>query len=209
MESANDLEATQLDALSEVANIGAGHAATALSQLVKGRRVMIDVPTVKLVSQENFADVFDDPDQLHFAVSLQTLGDITGRAMLVLAEANGRLLCDHLLQREPGTTDALGELEESSLKEAGNILASAYVNALASFMDMMILPSVPTLVVDRAAALSDRLAIGGDETQNLMFCAATEFAFDDVGAVGTMSGYLLHLPDLASLKAILEAIRLA
>ena len=76
-------------------------------------------------------------------------------------------------------------------------------------MDMMILPSVPTLVVDRAAALSGRLAIARDETHSLMLCAATEFAFDDVDAAGTLSGQLLHLPDLTSLKVILEAIKVA
>ncbi|MFN2326628.1 MAG: chemotaxis protein CheC, partial [Gemmatimonadales bacterium] len=40
----NDLER---DALREVANIGAGHAATALSQMTQ-RTIMIDVPEVEI-----------------------------------------------------------------------------------------------------------------------------------------------------------------
>ena len=62
-------------------------------------------------------------------------------------------LCDLLLRREPGTTAEFGALEQSSLKEAGNILCGAFMTALSSFMGMMLLPSVPTLVVDLSAAV--------------------------------------------------------
>jgi chemotaxis protein CheC len=41
------LSAQQLDALREVANIGAGHAATALSQIT-GERIMISVPELSI-----------------------------------------------------------------------------------------------------------------------------------------------------------------
>ena len=43
MQDVRDLKALQIDALREVANIGAGHAATALS-LMTNRRIMISVP---------------------------------------------------------------------------------------------------------------------------------------------------------------------
>ena len=45
MEDLRSLKALQLDALREVANIGAGHAATALSQMI-GETIMISVPTI-------------------------------------------------------------------------------------------------------------------------------------------------------------------
>ena len=41
------LKAIQRDALKEVANIGAGHAATALSQMIGGT-IMISVPTINI-----------------------------------------------------------------------------------------------------------------------------------------------------------------
>ena len=47
MEDVRDLKELQLDALKEVANIGAGHAATALSQLTS-RTIMINVPEVNV-----------------------------------------------------------------------------------------------------------------------------------------------------------------
>jgi chemotaxis protein CheC len=50
MEDVRDLKALQLDALREVANIGAGHAATALSQMTN-RTIMIAVPEVNVRSR--------------------------------------------------------------------------------------------------------------------------------------------------------------
>ena len=47
MEDVRDLKELQLDALREVANIGAGHAATALSQMTN-RKIMISVPEVNV-----------------------------------------------------------------------------------------------------------------------------------------------------------------
>lgn len=45
MEDVRDLKELQFDALKEVANIGAGHAATALSQMTN-KKIMISVPEV-------------------------------------------------------------------------------------------------------------------------------------------------------------------
>ena len=47
MESGAGIEGIRLDVLREVANIGAGHAASALSQIMTDCRVMISVPDVK------------------------------------------------------------------------------------------------------------------------------------------------------------------
>ena len=49
MDDIRSLKALQLDALREVANIGAGHAATALSQMI-GATIMISVPTINVVA---------------------------------------------------------------------------------------------------------------------------------------------------------------
>ena len=54
MEDLRSLKALQLDALREVANIGAGHAATALSQMI-GETIMISVPTINVVAPRGCA----------------------------------------------------------------------------------------------------------------------------------------------------------
>src|SRR5947207_1386034 len=77
-----DLKATQLDALREIANIGAGHAATALSKLLRGR-VMISVPQITISRLEEVAPMVAAPEAPVAAVLMHMLGDLTGRTLLV------------------------------------------------------------------------------------------------------------------------------
>src|SRR5437773_10738612 len=149
MEDVRDLKERQIDALREVANIGAGHAATALSQLTNCR-IMISVPQINIARLEEVPDLLGNPQDVA-AVLMHMLGDLTGRTLLLFPESAGRRLCDMLLRRPIGTTAVYDALEQSCLKEAGNILAGAYLNALSDFMGMLLLPSVPSLVVDLAA----------------------------------------------------------
>ena len=204
MDDIRDLKALQLDALREVENIGAGHAATALSQMTN-RRIMIAVPQISITRLEDVAGLFGDPPPVVAAILLHMMGDLTGRTLFVFPELAARRLCDLLLRRPSGATTEFGPLEQSSLKEAGNILCGAFMTALSSFMGMMLLPSVPTLVVDTAAAVvtSAYLDFGGE--RDYVLCVETEFQFGSDAE--TLRAHFLLVPDLASLRAILQAVR--
>src|SRR3989454_2680606 len=67
MEDVRDLKELQIDALREVANIGAGHAATALSQLTN-RKIMISVPQINIVRLEEVPDLLGNPQDVVAAV---------------------------------------------------------------------------------------------------------------------------------------------
>ena len=205
MEDVRDLKESQLDAMREVANIGAGHAATALSQMTN-RTIMITVPRVKIKPLEDAGDMLGPPDQVVASVLMHMMGDLTGRAMLLFPEPAALILCDYLFRRERGTTTAFGEMEQSSLKEAGNILASAYLNALSDFMGMMLLPSVPSLVVDQAGAVLTTAYLNFGHDRDYVFCVETSFRVE--GASEPLRGHFLLLPDTPSLRAIFDAIRL-
>lgn len=205
MEDVRDLKALQLDALKEVANIGAGHAATALSQMTN-RRIMISVPRINVARLEEVPDLIGDSQEVVAAVLMHMLGDLTGRTLLLFPEAVGRRLCDMLLRRPLGTTAAFDPLEQSCLKEAGNILSGAYMNALSEFMSMLLLPSVPSLVIDLAAAVLTTTYLNFGHDRDFVFCVETEFHIDSEEG---LRGHFLLLPDMASLKAIFDAIRLS
>jgi chemotaxis protein CheC len=205
MDDVRELKARQLDALKEVANIGGGHAATALSTMTN-RRVMISVPRVNVVRLEEVPDLIGAPNEVVAAVLMHMLGDLTGRTLLLFPEPVSLRLCDMLLRRPAGGTTALGTLEQSALKEAGNILSGAYMNALSDFMGMLLLPSVPSLVVDLSAAVLTTTYLNFGHDRDFVFCVETEFRID---AEEGLRGHFLLLPDLASLKAIFDAIRLS
>ncbi|MEP6473218.1 MAG: chemotaxis protein CheC [Gemmatimonadota bacterium] len=205
MDDVRDLHALQQDALREVANIGAGHAATALSQLTN-RTIMISVPEVNITRLEEVPEVLGKADDVVAAVLMHMMGDLTGRTLLLFPEPSARQLCDILLKRPIGTTQVFGAMEQSGLKEVGNILSSAYLNALSDFMGMMLVPSVPSLAIDLCGAVLTSTYMNFGYARDFVFCVETEFLLED--RTLNLTGHFLLLPDVASLRVIFDAIRL-
>ncbi|HET6836821.1 MAG TPA: chemotaxis protein CheC [Gemmatimonadales bacterium] len=205
MEDVRDLKESQLDAIREVANIGAGHAATALSGMTN-KTIMITVPRVYVRPLEEACDLVGAPDAVVAAVLMHMMGDLTGRAMVVFPQRAAYNLCDFLFRRPTGGTVELGPMEQSGIKEAGNILASAYLNALSDFMGMMLVPSVPSLVIDLSGAVLTTAQVNFGHDRDYAFCVETTFRVE--GSSDPLGGHFLLLPDLSSLRAIFDAIRL-
>jgi chemotaxis protein CheC len=198
-----NLTDAQVDALKEVGNIGAGHAATAMSQLIK-RKIMIKVPEVKVIKLADISGLIGDASSLVAGIVMNVLGDITAKIVLLLTRESALSLADMLLQKKSGTTKVLSEIGSSAIKETGNILAGAYLNALNEFLGILLLPSVPNLVFDIASAILTSIGEGVEGLSNNILCVETQFsaANDEV-----IKGYLLLVPDIPSVKVLLSVIR--
>ena len=205
MDDIRSLKALQLDALREVANIGAGHAATALSQMIGGT-IMISVPTINVSRLEEVPPQISAPEEPVAAVLMHMLGDLTGRTLLVFPKPTAARLAALMLRR-PGSSEELGDMEQSAIKEAGNILSSAYMNALSDFMGMMLLPSPPSLAIDMSTAVLTTAYLQFGTDRDYVFCVESEFYMTDVDE--KLRGFFLLLPGPASLQAILRAVRVA
>jgi chemotaxis protein CheC len=196
----------QLDALREVANIGAGHAATALSQMTNNR-IMITVPTINIARLEDMPAQITEDEEPIAAVMMHMLGDLTGRTLLVFPQPTAMRLAELMLRRPTGSCAEFGVLEQSAMKEAGNILAGAYMNALSEFMGLMLLPSPPSLVVDMSAAILTTAYLQFSADRDHVFSVETQFMLSDQGEV--LRGFFVLIPDYAALQAILRAVRVA
>jgi len=205
MKDAQGLRDLELDALKEVANVGAGHAATALSQLTS-RRVMIEVPSVQIRPIEEAAVAVTDGNGVVAAILMHVLGDLTGRTLMLFDKDCALRLTDMLLAREPGTTKVFGELEQSSLKETANILTGAYLNGLSDMLGLMLIPSVPSLAIDLCAAVLSTTYLNFGHDRSYVIIMDTSFRFEP--GESSMSGHFVLLPDPSSLDVILKAVRL-
>ena len=193
------------DALREVANIGAGHAATALSQMT-GRRIMISVPEVSVRRLEEVALLVGPPDTVIAGVLMHVMGDLTGRTLVVLGQDSAHALCE-LLLRKPSQGPTFDAMQQSTIKETGNILCSAYMNALSDFLGMMLVPSVPALVVDLAGAVLTTAYLNFGHDRDAVFCVETTFRIE--GSEQALTGQFLLMPDPPSLKVIFDSISVA
>lgn len=205
MEDIRSLKPVQIDALREVANIGAGHAATALSQMT-GNTIMISVPTITIARLEDVPPQITSPEEPVAVVLMHLMGDLTGRTLLVFPQPTAVRLSELMLRRPAGSSKDLGELEQSAIKEAGNILSGAYMNALSDFMGLMLLPSPPSLAVDMSSAVLTTAYLQFGNDHDYVFCVESEFFMQEMNE--KLRGFFLLLPDVASLRAILRAVRL-
>jgi chemotaxis protein CheC len=202
MDDIRKLRALQLDALREVANIGAGHAATALSQMT-GQTIMISVPRINIARLDDIPNQVGAGEEPVAAVFMKMMGDLTGLAVLVFPQPTAWRVAGLMLNRERLT--ALDELGQSALREAGNILSAAYLSALSEFMGMLLLPSPPSLVIDLSDTVMHSTFLEAAQGAEHVFCVETEFRLRELEE--SLRGFFLLLPDVGSLSAILRAIR--
>jgi chemotaxis protein CheC len=208
MEDIRSLKAIQLDALREVANIGAGHAATALSQMIGGT-IMISVPTINISRLEDVPPQVSGPEEPVAAVLMHMLGDLTGRTLLVFPRQTAVRLTELMMHRASPEDDEgeMSEMAQSAIKEAGNILSSAYMNALSKFMGLMLLPSPPSLAIDMSTAVLTTAYLQFGSERDYVFCIESEFMMTDTSE--RLRGFFLLIPDPDSLAKILRVVRVA
>ncbi|MCK4507829.1 MAG: chemotaxis protein CheC [Desulfuromonadales bacterium] len=201
--SFRELNNVQLDALKEISNIGMGHAATALSQMI-GQTVRLRVPHVTVTEISQVPEHLGGAEKLMVGITLQILGDARGSIMLLFPQESAhRLLCS--LLGHQGKTLIMNEMAVSALKEVGNILASAYLSALGSLLNKTLIPSVPLLAYDMAGAVIDYVLIELSQSSDLALMVETDFA-GEPGQDLAIKGHFFLLPDPATLDIFLNAV---
>lgn len=200
-----EFSTARLDALKEVANIGAGHAATALSMLT-GARIMISVPTIRFVVPTEEARRACFPGANVVVVRTDISGSIKGRTALILPADGSLRLAERMLKKPAGSVTTIGTEEQSAVSEAGNIIGGAYLTALSEFLGMRILPSPPKLVQGETGVALERVfpAEGGLKP---VLCVETEFTMKEPAE--SLHGYFVLIPDATSFEAIFSAVRVA
>ena len=201
--SGHPLTPLELDALREVANIGCGHAATVLSQMI-GRTIMIDVPVLTLAPVADVARSLAPDDEGVAILSMRIVGDLTGETSFVMRRANAQFLCDLLLQRAHGSGGLESPMEQSALMEAGNVMASGFLNALSVFLNRILLPSPPRITFGPVSSLDREGAADGPG----VLVATTNFRFEDPDlADRELTGMFLFSLDDAARAALFDTLR--
>jgi chemotaxis protein CheC len=137
---------TQLDALRELANIGAGNASTALSGML-GRPVDLTVPDARVVPMTQAVEEIGSPESEVTGIALGVLGDMPSIVLMLLTPSDAEAICG-LLGLEPGS-----EYAESALGEIGNVVGTSYLNALAGMTGLELEPTPPATATDMLGSL--------------------------------------------------------
>ncbi|RKQ84212.1 chemotaxis protein CheC [Brockia lithotrophica] len=200
-----------LDALREIFNIGAHHAARALGELLQVT-VRISVPTLREV---DFAEVdaLVGGEEPRVGAYLRFQGDLEGSLFFLLSPRDARALARRMTMLLAGSTEVrtdrangkegdFTELEWSALAEIGNILAGNFVATLFSFTSLEMRMSVPGLAYDYALAIlaEGMLAVGESADEILLGDARLSAGEQEI------RGELVFLPHPRSVDVLLAAL---
>ena len=143
-------DAELMDSLKELANIGAAHSATTLSQMVNSQ-IDMSVPHIDLVDISRVGDLISD--NITTMVIFELQGDVPNGGYLVL-ELTGEsaVRMAGILVGSNDIDNHFTEMEQSAILEVGNIMISAFLSAASDLLGFIMLPSPPVLVVDMAHA---------------------------------------------------------
>lgn len=183
----------ELDTLTELASISAGNSATALGKFV-GKKIDILKPTVSITYLENVSSQISFSDTEIRAIVLKINHQVSGIYVMLMTVGDSQKLANELLlsQHSEKVDDA------KVLKELGNIMCGATINALSDFLHLDISTSIPAVTVDMTDAILSTLASQlGEKTEEILI-------FENNFVVGNINLSTYYLFDPTSTDNILN-----
>ncbi|HTD32564.1 MAG TPA: chemotaxis protein CheC [Candidatus Elarobacter sp.] len=186
----------QRDALKEVGNIGAGHAATALSQLLN-TTVKLAEPTIDVLKYRDLTTRIG-VDRSVAALHMYIRGEAPGQMVVLFDRDQAAEFVNVFIKRIIGDIQIFDSIVDSTLKELGNIIAGSYLTALISLTGINLLPSVPTLSYGSVqSAFRTLMSILPDQD---VFLIESQFLDKD----RAVSGQFILIPETGSLEPLLS-----
>lgn len=194
------LSTIQADAIQELGNIGAAHAATTLS-LMLGSTIEMSVPAIKIVDLAQLGNYMGEESAAMVVFELQ--GDIPhGGYMLFYITRESAIRMTNTMLGITETNRPLSEMDESALLEVGNIMVSAFLDATAELLGFVMLPSPPALTIDMAHAAMQSLIAQMQEETNEVLLFSTEL----VCAEFKIDSDIIMMPERSTLERIITLL---
>ncbi len=192
----NDIE---LDALTEVFNVGVGQAADALSQLA-GSPVRLKVPLVAMLSKQDISDdLMAQGTERICAVRQDFRGVLNTEAVLMFPVQQSLQLVQMMVGGDV-PLEQLGEMEQEAMAEIGNILLNSVVSGIADVLRLRFEGSLPQVEM---GPVHDVLC-GQGQLQEQVLSLQIDFTLDALAVQGYLV-FMLDVESVVSLKATVQA----
>jgi chemotaxis protein CheC len=194
------LDELELDALTELVNIGVSRAATSLREMV-GEEVHLSVPTVSLVSREEAIVVLGGGDNRNLVAVHQVFeGDVNGRALLIFPEAKSLELVRAVIGGDLPLEDII-ELEPEALAETGNIILNGCMATMANMLQRSLRMSLPEIIRGESSVFFELKP--PPEAGDIVLLLYINFAIRRRDVTGHIA-MLMDMPSLRQLKILLR-----
>lgn len=194
------LSELELDALTELVNIGVSRAATSLRDMIN-QEVALSVPNISLLQREDAIRQLSERENTKLVAVHQVFeGDVTGRALLIFPEPKSLELVRAVTGSELSLEDIM-ELEHEALAETGNIILNGCLSTMANLLQRSLRISLPEVLRGEGKELFNLAPppVAGDYVLFLYI----NFLVRE----RDIRGYIAMLMDLPSLSALQVLLR--
>ena len=192
----------QLDALTELVNLGVSRAAGNLAIMVR-EEVVLTVPKVALLSRQEAIETLGARDSRSLVAVHQTFeGEIVGRALLIFPEERSLELVRSLVSSDLSNEEII-ELEQEALAETGNVILNSCLATIANSLESRLKISLPEVL--RGESTRFFSLPPPPEAGSTVLFVFINFAVRRRNIEGYIA-MLMDLPSLAALRKLLDAL---
>jgi len=194
------LSELELDALTELVNLGVSRAAANLALMVH-EEVVLTVPQVALLSRSDAIRTLGERASKSLVAVHQTFeGEIEGRALLIFPEAQSLELVRAVAGGELSLEEII-ELEQEALAETGNVILNGCLSTFANALESKFRISLPEVLRGESSRLFSLEPPPADGTTIL-------FVYINFSVRRrALDGYIAMMMDLPSLTALRTLLR--
>ncbi len=193
----------ELDALTELVNIGVSRAANALRELVGeqvGEQVLLSVPSLRIMSRALAASFIEASAGAHLVAVQQVFeGTFSGRALLIFPETNSLELVRAVTGGGLPLEDIIG-LEPEALAETGNVILNGCLAVIANMLRQTLQISLPEVLHGSSGDIFEIDGSTSDESGVLFLYINFVVEHRDIRGYIAM---LMDMPSLFTLKTLL------
>ena len=196
-----NVDQMDVDALTELFNIGLHRAAASLSELT-GQRIIVDLPRLWICPiEETHARLVDLLDGDLATVHQIFRGTVTGDAVLVLDYESATRLAALMTDGGVALGGRLDQSAREVLAEVGNVILSSCLSSFGDMLQVAVSFSVPRMHVESLEGLLRSLRVDSEDLSHALL-AATRFRLTE----GEVGGYLIIAVGMSSLSLIARAL---
>ena len=195
------IDELDLDALTELFNIGLHRAASSLSDLT-GQRIIVDLPQLWVCPIEETHARLIELLQGDLATVHQIFrGTVTGDAVLVLQYESAARLATLMTDGEVAIGGRLDQSAREVLAEIGNVILSSCLSSFGDMLRVSVSFSVPRIHVESLEGMLRSLQVDKEDL-HFALLAATQFRLSEE----EVGGYLIIAVGVSSLTIIADAL---
>jgi chemotaxis protein CheC len=193
-----NLTPMQVDALTEVINIGVGRASGILNDMLRAH-ILLSVPTIRVFAYGELKNEINGmSDQNSALVQMKFKGPFSGTATLVFPSESASKLVDMVVGELSATSD-MDTIRIGTLTEVGNIVLNGVIGSLANMLKLKVNYSIPAYQDNNLVSMISGASSGNN---NVILMAHTNFKVESQ----LIEGNIILIFEVGTFENLLSAI---